>query len=106
MEKLILMGLFSLIYLRGVMIYLHSGLKGELIRALGIFIIMLAYSIDNIVWGAIGFITFNVGWLVLRLKENEYWKEIFGSLTYYERIIGINRFEVCHLMFISIRMQF
>ncbi len=88
MENLIVIILSLLFYFRGIIIYLRSGLKGEFIRSLGIFIFMLSLSFGDFALIAVGVVVFYVGMLALMSNEYEYWKEIFGSLTYYERIIG------------------
>ena len=88
MQDFIIMFLCLLISIRGVRIYLRTGLKGELIGGLGISILMLAYFGEDIILVIIGFVISNVGWLILFTYENELCREIYGKATIYERIIG------------------
>ncbi|MEW6296037.1 MAG: hypothetical protein AB1467_07185 [Candidatus Diapherotrites archaeon] len=88
MEKVIIIVIGLLFSIRGGKIYLRTGLKGELIRAIGIILIMISYHVDDIILGIIGFVIFNVGWLILVTFEGEICKEIYGNVRIYDRIIG------------------
>jgi len=88
MERFIIIFGSFLVSIRGIRVYLRTGLKGDLIRSLGIFIFMLSYYVDDIILGIIGFVIFNVGWMILVTFEGELSKEVYGQVTIYKRIIG------------------
>ena len=77
-----------LFFVRGFYAFQRSGLNGELIRAIGILIFIFGYFIDNTVLEVIGFIVFNVGWLILATYENQARKEIYRQTSVIDRLLG------------------
>jgi hypothetical protein len=77
-----------LFMIAGIRIYLRTGLKGELIRATGIMLILIAILIDNTISAIIGFIIFNVGWIILVTFEHDMKKEMYRQSTLIERLTG------------------
>ena len=74
--------------LRGLRIYWRSDLKGELIRASGIALLIFALIIKSWAFGITGFIVFHVGWIILLTIEYEIRREIYQQITLFERVIG------------------
>jgi hypothetical protein len=68
--------------------FLRAGLKGELIRTTGIVILIVGGFIDNIPMETIGFILFNIGWIILLSFEADKRREIYKQTTIFERLIG------------------
>jgi len=88
MERFIIIFGSLLVSIRGIRVYLRTGLKGDLIRSVGIFIFMFSYYVDDIILGIIGFVIFSVGWMILVTFEGELSKELYGQVTIYKRLIG------------------
>lgn len=68
--------------------FFRAGLKGELIRAIGILIILIYFFIQKNFLIIIGLIIFNIGWLILVTFENNKRQEIYKSTTAFDRLIG------------------
>jgi len=69
--------------------YLRTELKGELLRTIGIVILLVSYLIsDSILGMIIGFVIFNIGWIMLVTVENDKQREIFRQTTIIDRLIG------------------
>ena len=78
--------LFSL---RGIRVFLRTGLKGELVRTIGMLILLFFGMLENYQWGAIaGFVIFSIGWIILVTFENDKRNKIFRPLNYVDRLIG------------------
>ncbi len=88
MAKILITILGLLVFIRGIRIYSRTGLKGELLIGVAGFIFMLAYQTNDIVLGITGYITINVGILLLYRIEKANWKGIFGKLSSYDRFMG------------------
>jgi len=82
------MFLCLLFSIRGVRAYLRTGLKGELIRGVGIGILMISFLGEDITLLIIGVVISSIGWLILATFESELCQEIYGKATLYKRIIG------------------
>ncbi len=69
--------------------YLRTGLKGELLRTTGILISLLSYFMSKFILGIIiGFVIFNIGWIMLVTVEHDKEREIFRQTTIIDRLIG------------------
>jgi hypothetical protein len=80
--------LSSLLAMRGLRIYLRSGLKGEIVRTIGILIFIISSIIRNYQWQIVGLVVFNAGWIILVTLEDNTRKEIFRQSTMIERLTG------------------
>jgi len=88
MEDVAFLILGVLILLRCMRIYERTRLNGELVKAAGISIVILSLSFKGVILPIIGFVIFNVGLLMAATFEYAFRKEVFGQLTFKERIIG------------------
>jgi hypothetical protein len=68
--------------------FVRTGLKGELLRICGVVIFLFSYAISNIILGIVGFIIFNIGWIILVTIEHDKRKEIYRQTTFFYRLIG------------------
>lgn len=82
------MFLCLLVSVRGIRIYLRTGLKGELIGGIGIAILMLGYFGGDIIFVILGFVISNVGWLISFTLEMELRRDIYRKATIYEKVTG------------------
>lgn len=78
----------SFLFLRGVRIFFRTGLKGELVRTIGILIFLIFYIMDNYKGQVAGFVIFSIGWLVLVTFENEIRREMYRQTSIIERLTG------------------
>lgn len=69
-------------------IYLRTGMKGELLIAIGGVILVLGVLIDNMFLGIGGFIIGNIGLIILATIEHDMRKEIYRQTTLIERLTG------------------
>lgn len=91
MEKLLtnIFLLFCIVFLIGTFrTYLRTGLKGELLRTTGILILLSSYFMSNFLGMIIGFIIFNIGWIMLVTVEHDKKREIFRQTKIIDRVIG------------------
>ena len=88
MDKFIITFLCVLFSFRGIKIYLRTGLKGEMIRSVGLYLIILSLMFDNIFFAIVGFTICSIGTLILYSFENDKWNENFGFLNMFDRLTG------------------
>src|SRR5208283_2866298 len=75
--------------LREIRVFLRTCLKGELVRTIGMLILLFFGMLENYQWGAIaGFVIFSIGWIILVTFENDKRNKIFRPLNYVDRLIG------------------
>ena len=74
--------------LRCLRIYSRTGLNAEMVKAAGILIVIASFSIGGVVFPVIGFIIFNIGFIMAVTFENAFRKELFSQITLTEKLLG------------------
>ena len=74
--------------LRCLRIYSRTNLNAEIVKAAGILIMIASFSIGGVVLPVIGFIIFNIGFIMTVTFENEFRKELFSRVTFTEKLLG------------------
>jgi len=80
--------LFALGLLRCMRVYSRTGLKAELVKAVGISIMILSFSTGSILLMIIGIVVFNVGFMIAVTYENAFRKDLFSQITLKQKLLG------------------
>ncbi len=80
--------LLALGVLRCLRIYSRTGLTAEIVKAAGILLVIASFSFGGVALPVAGFIIFNIGFFMAVTFENEFRKELFGRVTFTEKLLG------------------
>jgi len=80
--------LLALGVLRCLRIYSRTGLNAEIVKAVGLLIMIVSLSVGSDVLPIIGFIIFNIGFIMAVTFENAFRKELFSEMTWNEKLLG------------------
>jgi hypothetical protein len=80
--------LLSLGVLRCLRIYSRTSLNGEIVKAAGLLIIIVALPVGGMALPIAGFVIFNIGYLMAVTFENAFRKEIYSRITFTQRLLG------------------
>lgn len=86
--KLIPLAFVSIFLFGTLKTFIRTGLRGELIRSIGIASFLISYLANNNVLLIISFIVFNIGWIILVTIELEKRKYVFSNTTIIDRLFG------------------
>lgn len=73
---------------RGMRAYLRTGLTSELIQMIGLVMIVLSFLVRGHVLPIMGFVIFNIGYIVAVTFESNIRKEIRNQTSFIDRLVG------------------